>query len=503
MRLRFPATLLVFLAVLWVKAIYPASSGIADTDFFWHLTYGQWILEHGALPAGDTFSWTFAGQPYQLTQWLGEVVMGAAYNQAGLEGTKVLSVGLCAITIGFAWLGARRYVHTSVALGLALLCNLVQVVSPMRPQLFSFALLAIAVYLVVSYLHTQRIRFLLPFPVLLAVWVNLHGGFVMGLALYALMALGLCIESVLARRLRTDLPRLALLAAIGLTAVAATLLNPYGYRAITTVLMIGGLRSSSVISEWMPVNLTTELGWFYLLNLVPFLALIQITGVRPRPPHALIATFFLIFGVLANRQVALCAAVMAPLTAAVLARSEHYRALLPQLANPHKPVLFSLAALLLGATYPSIAAIGNKSWSDTLNLRYPIHATDFLVNNGLSHRVLSDTLEASYLIHRGVPVFIDGRMDLYRDHFFFTWYLASRATPGWENVLLDHQPAALLLRHDMAIRQAALATGRWKQVFEDARYSVLVPASSPLPEVLPAKLTYLDPDGRMLRPYMP
>ena len=56
MTLRFPTTVLIFIAILWVKAIYPASSGIADTDFFWHLTYGRWIVEHSAIPAGDVFS---------------------------------------------------------------------------------------------------------------------------------------------------------------------------------------------------------------------------------------------------------------------------------------------------------------------------------------------------------------------------------------------------------------------------------------------------------------
>ena len=92
MRLNFPATVLAFLAALWVKAIYPASSGIADTDFYWHVTYGQWMLENRMLPPGDTFSWTFNGAPYQLTQWLGELAMGLAYNVAELDGKKALSV---------------------------------------------------------------------------------------------------------------------------------------------------------------------------------------------------------------------------------------------------------------------------------------------------------------------------------------------------------------------------------------------------------------------------
>lgn len=503
MLLRFPTTVLIFIAILWVKAIYPASSGIADTDFFWHLTYGRWMVEHSAIPTGDIFSWTFAGQPYQLTQWMGEAAMGIAYNLGGLGGTKILSVVLAGITIGFAWLGARRYVHNSVAFGLAVLCNLVQIVTPMRPQLFSFALLAIAAYLVVSYIETRRPKYLIAYPALMAFWVNLHGGFIVGLLLIGMLAAGLTGEALLAKRLKASIRELIPVWVTVAAATVATLLNPYGINAILTVLMIGGLRSSSVISEWMPVNLTNELGWFYLLNLVPFVALMSISEAKPRLTHGMIAGFFLVFGVLANRQVAMCAAVMAPLTAALLSRTPHYARMLPTLEDPSRPIIYTLILAMLAGSFPAIAAKGNGTWDATLNLQYPIKASDYLEQHDLSGRVLSDTLEASYLIHRGIPVFVDGRMDLYRDQFYFEWYLASRATPGWEKVLEMHKPKALLLRLDMAIRQAALAGGKWKQVYEDDRYSILVPTESHLPAVAPKELTYLDGKGGMLRPYMP
>ncbi len=503
MLLRFPTTVLIFIAILWVKAIYPASSGIADTDFFWHLTYGRWMVEHSAIPTGDIFSWTFAGQPYQLTQWMGEAAMGIAYNLGGLGGTKILSVVLAGITIGFAWLGARRYVHNSVAFGLAVLCNLVQIVTPMRPQLFSFALLAIAAYLVVSYIETRRPKYLIAYPALMAFWVNLHGGFIVGLLLIGMLAAGLTGEALLAKRLKASIRELIPVWVTVAAATVATLLNPYGINAMLTVLMIGGLRSSSVISEWMPVNLTNELGWFYLLNLVPFVALMSISEEKPRLTHGMIAGFFLVFGVLANRQVAMCAAVMAPVTAALLSRTPHYARMLPTLEDPSRPIIYTLILAMLAGSFPAIAAKGNGTWDATLNLQYPIKASDYLEQHDLSGRVLSDTLEASYLIHRGIPVFVDGRMDLYRDQFYFEWYLASRATPGWEKVLEMHKPKALLLRLDMAIRQAALAGGKWKQVYEDDRYSILVPTESHLPAVAPKELTYLDGKGGMLRPYMP
>lgn len=503
MRLSFPATFLAFLAILWVKAIYPPSSGIADTDFYWHLAYGEWILQHSALPAGDVFSWTFRDAPYQLTQWLGEVAMGAAYAAAGLTGTKVLSVLLLAITLLAAWRAAARYVHTSLALGLAVLCNLIFVIMPMRPQLFSFCLLAVGMYLIVIWMETGRRRFLLFFPPLMALWVNLHGGFVTGLALIGLVAVGITGEAFFARRLRESGASLRFVWIIVLGSFAATLLNPYGYKALATVAMIGQLRSSTVIAEWLPVNFTNEVGWFYLLNLVPFVALLVLSGQRSRLTHGLIASFFLVFGVLANRQVAMCAAVMAPLTAALLARSPQYALFAPTLGNPSRPWVHGAIAVVLAIALPLIVSFGDRRWEETMNLKHPVLATDFLVKHQLSDRVMSDTLEASYLIHRGVPVFIDGRMDLYRDHFFFQWTMARSAAPGWDQLIAEHRPSSMLLRVEMALRQVALTSGQWKQVYEDEMYSVLVPASSPLPGLTPKPKRFFDEQGRMLRPYMP
>lgn len=502
MPLRYPTTLFVFLLVLWIKAIYPPSSGIADTDFFWHLTYGEWMVEHRTIPSGDFFSWTFPGQPYQLTQWLGEYSMGLAYTVAGTTGTKLLAVALAAVTIGFSWKAAERYVHPAMALGVAVVCNLIQIVTPMRPQLYTFALLSVGIWMISGWLATNSRRYLLGYPLLLALWVNLHGGFIVGLVMIGLTALGLSVEDRQAGRSLLNRSA-AFVWCMVAASTAATLLNPYGYKAILTVLMIGGLRSSSVISEWMPVNLTTEIGWFYLLNLVPFVALLAIPQARPRFTIGILAGFFLIFGVIANRQVAMCAAVMAPLTSALLARTSQYEQMLLTLSNPSRPLIHLMLSVLLAGAYPSISGYGDTKWASTINNQYPVQATDFLVRNNLTHRVLSDTLEASYLIHRRIPVFIDGRMDLYLDPFFFTWYLAARAAPGWDRLLATYHPEAMLLRHEMAIRQAALAQGSWKQVYEDTHYSILVPSESALASVPPSLPVFLDEKGRLIRPYMP
>jgi len=495
-------TLLAFFGVLWIKLIYPISSGLPDTDFFWHLAYGHWILEHGQLPPGDTFSWTHAGQPYQLTQWLGEVFIALAYNAAGPLGTTILGTVLAGAAIAFAWRSAARYVASPVALTLAVLCNAILIVMAMRPQMFSFTATAVAIYVLLRWLESPSFRHAAAYMLVMALWTNLHGAFVVGLLLVGILAVGTTIQYFAGPR-DANARRQAIGAwALCGAATLATGINPYGFAALTNVFMIAGLQSAQVIIEWRPVMLTTATGWFYLMYALPFLGLLIVTPARLAPTQLLFVIFALIFGLQANRQVAIGGALMAPFIAMLLARTPQYANMLPTIKSPARPILVSAGMLILTLLAFPIVSFGQQQLLRNLDQNYPVQAVDFLERNSLTGRVMSDTLEASYLIHRNIPVYLDGRMDLYRDAFFFRWWLAQRGAPNWEQVVTDADPTAMLLRRPVALRQLLLASNHWKLVFDDTNYSVLVPIRHPLPAITPVHVDYQTPDGGPVLNYL-
>ena len=75
---------------------------MGDPDSHWHITVGNWILAHGAVPTVDSYSFTFAGQPWIAKEWLSQVVMALAYNAGGWGG--VVGAGAAAIGFTFALL---------------------------------------------------------------------------------------------------------------------------------------------------------------------------------------------------------------------------------------------------------------------------------------------------------------------------------------------------------------------------------------------------------------
>ena len=59
-------------------AIFAMAARVStDSDTWWHLRAGQWIVEHRAVPMADLFSHTRANAAWQYPGWLAEVLMAS------------------------------------------------------------------------------------------------------------------------------------------------------------------------------------------------------------------------------------------------------------------------------------------------------------------------------------------------------------------------------------------------------------------------------------------
>ena len=97
-RLTFISIFLVLLATLQ----------LTDSDYFWHLKAGEYIVTQGALPHGDVFSFTHLGQPWVLHEWLFEVVLYGMFAWLGPLGVKLLSATLATTALGITYALLRR-----------------------------------------------------------------------------------------------------------------------------------------------------------------------------------------------------------------------------------------------------------------------------------------------------------------------------------------------------------------------------------------------------------
>src|SRR4051812_592432 len=266
---------------LWVGAAVYAVFVLAgnhlliDPDTMWQITVGQWIIDHGAVPTTDVYSFTMRGQPWISTQWLAQVAYAQAYGLAGWTGPVVLASVCIAITFAlFTRLLARHFNDSATLVFVAAALALTVPHLLARPHVLALpVMLAWAGGLVLAADRSSAPPFrLLP---LLALWANLHGGFVLGLALIAPLAVDGVVNADPLRRK----PLALRWAAFALAALAASCITPYGWNSLLAsknILALG--EALPLIMEWRPADFS-HLGSLEICLLLAFgLALYR--GIR-------------------------------------------------------------------------------------------------------------------------------------------------------------------------------------------------------------------------------
>jgi len=405
-----------------VLALAVARVPILTPDLWWHLATGEFIASHG-IPRTDPFSYTLAGRAWTAHEWLADVAWARVFAAGDLNAVVWLRVAL----VMLAWWGSYRLarVHASRAISLAWLLAAVWVSQRNwldRPQLWSFVLLPWVLFLLErTRLHARRRIWAL--PVLFAAWVNLHGGFMLGIVLLIGWTTAPLVARRADRRMRTRIPIL-------IASLAATFVNPYGLGGVLYPLGYVGSGLSATIQEEKPGALDSSFAWVHAGLVVATLAVVIARRRRIPLEHLWVV------GVLAWLSMPRVAGLALPFAAERHAPL-FLHACVPMLAW----YAFRLArwdriearGWVLGraaaAWVAMIAMVGFGLWevqrawprparpSDrVLAGRFPIAAAEWIARESLPSRLLNPYRWGGYLAFRLHPhqsVWIDSRGDLY------------------------------------------------------------------------------------------
>jgi hypothetical protein len=223
-------------------------------DLGFHIAGGRWILEHGAWPKVDSFTWTQTGRPYIDMNGLFQVALALAYR-GGMIGVGLLRLAFTLATFGVLWLSARRRgVESPALLGIGFTIALLtwEVRLMTRPELASGLFLAVQLHLLRRHADTNDRRFLFATVPLQLLWVYSHSLSLLGIAVLGLYA-------VIRGRTVAAAPWLAL---AGATAVM--FLNPYGAHGLVWQwslgqrISAGNLFADSIIELVSPFSASSD-----------------------------------------------------------------------------------------------------------------------------------------------------------------------------------------------------------------------------------------------------
>src|SRR5260370_8863737 len=73
----------LMIAILFIMLFVIAVRTPVDTDTWWHLRSGDYILSQHAIPFTDPFSFTRSGQPWIDHSWGSQIIMTGFYRLFG------------------------------------------------------------------------------------------------------------------------------------------------------------------------------------------------------------------------------------------------------------------------------------------------------------------------------------------------------------------------------------------------------------------------------------
>src|SRR5690242_2436162 len=196
---------------------------LGDAGTGWHIRNGQQILATHAIPYADSFSYTMPGHPWFAWEWLYDLGAGLLCSRMGLNGVVFLSALLIAGV--FAGVFRKAVVRTRYPLVAAFLVVLAIFASSIhflaRPHLFTWAFTLIFWDILETATTTGSDRRLYWLPALMLLWVNIHGGFLVGLALIGLYFSGTVWEAVAAVTPNERIGAKVMARRLGMTGVVA------------------------------------------------------------------------------------------------------------------------------------------------------------------------------------------------------------------------------------------------------------------------------------------
>ncbi len=180
--------LAALLLVAGVVAVAPWK--MIDPDALMRLTAGRVIVEQGAVPRTDPFTFVAPQVPWHNPEWLGDLAWFAAHRAGGDAGAQTLKLALLAGAFLLALALARRLGASPVMAAALLLLLLPGLAWRFTLRNHLHALWLIPLYGLVLQHARRHPRILLLLLPLGALWANLHGSFPLAWVIIAAAAAG-------------------------------------------------------------------------------------------------------------------------------------------------------------------------------------------------------------------------------------------------------------------------------------------------------------------------
>ena len=461
------------------------------TDFWWHLRAGQIIATQG-IPTTNIFAWSLpADRPYLYATWLAEWLFWALVQLGGLQAPalarNLLAIGLFGLVALNAHSRSASWRLAALAVVLLLLMSINNLI--IRTQNWAWIPFAAFCVILAAYAaKRQKPAMLALLPMLMIIWVNVHGSFVLGLVLIAIYCAGESLRSILGHADCMSFRQLRWLYAVFVLTGLATCINPIGLGMFGYVrMMLSDPSSQNLVNEWQSPTPRNPAGFFFFASVLILMVVLGLGRRRPTITDMLLVGAFVWLAWGGQRYVIWFGIVAMPILVQGLSTAQ---------ASPQRVGLVAInaviAAVLLGLLLVCQPPLRNSlpfprpyrelfanvpSAPLTYDASTPVEAVEWMRAHLPADARLFNTMQVgSYLIWAlpTTPVFIDTRVELFPPKLWERYIEISNGRDS-TSLLREDAVSHVLLQRDVQpelLARLEQEQQHWQLVYEDKKFVI-------------------------------
>lgn len=442
---------------------------LVDPDLWWHVASGRYVGEGHGFIRTEPYSFTVAGQPWIDPEWLSGLLYWHGYKLFSLMGiVAVAAIGILGNVLLLYARSRRASASSAVALWTTVLGILLMTVNS-GARMILLGYLALAVEMMVierAYKGSDKGFWLL--PPLFAVWVNLHGSWLIGLAvlvLYIVCGWWGVEKGMFAQPAFSAVQRKRLLKVLAVS-IGALFVNPYGWRLLWNPFDMQFAQRLNLgnVQEWQPLNLSEPLGKMVVLSL---LLMLSANMVRPRKWTLFELALFLFawYEAVAHVRFTFLAVVLTmPMISADVTRAFFP----PAQQQKTIPVLNGLIAAGVLAILITWFVPTNEALREGFAAQMPLKTIAAIRPEW---RTLNQDHYGGWMDFTGKPTFLDSRFDTFEHHGVLRDFLDIFQIRNSFRLMAKYRVDHVLARADSPLTYLLEHTPGWSVVMREGKDS--------------------------------